>query len=757
MTTIPKNWIWTSLPYDDTKPNLCYFRRTFFLSQNPQQALCRLTADSRYCFFVNGKLICRGPRKGDEKIWFYDEIDLAPWLQKGENVFAAIVLRYPCEISKGNRSVFRMKVPAFAACGILENKTDRTEWQTDSNWKTRLFDSVQIHASYPDTNRLYIQENAHGIAEMQNWQLPGYDEKDWVPAIVYPKTLFPPAVSPAFLRPRPIPFLYETPRRFVTVFRIVQSKKSQTDWEAFLQKDTPLTIEAHSTEIVELIADRLTTGYLKLAVFGGLKSQIEILEAESYAKPSSNPHGPFKKDRLDWKTGELTGPVDNYEVGGYGTPSCPETYEPFWFRTFRFIRLKLTTFDTPLTICRFFYRETGYPLEIQTQVHTSDPTLADIWTISENSLRACMQETYVDCPFYEQLQYAMDSRVEILFTYTTSADDRLARQTIDDFARSQRADGLLNACYPTCKPNVIPQFSIYYILMLYDHMMYFGDASLIRTYLPTVERILNFFLDRIDSQGLVGKISDDCYWKFVDWADGWPVGVPPAAKLGALTMDSLMLCLGLLKAADLAQFLGRMNQATEYLSIAFRLQQSIRKYCTGRNGLLQDGPNVDQYSQHVQVFSVLTDTLTKEEASAAIRYTLKDPQITSCSVAMGYYLFRALEKTGLYDYTDTLWEKWRIMLANHLTTCQENDGDYVRSDCHAWGALALYELPSVSLGIRPAKPGFAAVRFSPVPGKLTYASGQMITPKGLIQASWKLEHGKIQKKIVLPEGLTVIE
>ena len=106
------------------------------------------------------------------------------------------------------------------------------------------------------------------------------------------------------------------------------------------------------------------------------------------------------------------------------------------------------------------YEETGYPLQVQTEVTTSDNTLADIWDISERTLRRCMHESYEDCPFYEQLQYIMDARQQILYTYAVSADDRLARKCLDDLKRSQRYDGLLNCCYPNCNPNVIPGFSV---------------------------------------------------------------------------------------------------------------------------------------------------------------------------------------------------------------------------------------------------------------------------------------------------------
>ncbi len=69
----------------------------------------------------------------------------------------------------------------------------------------------------------------------------------------------------------------------------------------------------------------------------------------------------------------------------------------------------------PLALRALNYEETGYPLEVKTAVETSDPSLSAIWDISLRTLRHCMHETYMDCPFYEQLQYTMDTRSEILY------------------------------------------------------------------------------------------------------------------------------------------------------------------------------------------------------------------------------------------------------------------------------------------------------------------------------------------------------
>ena len=120
--------------------------------------------------------------------------------------------------------------------------------------------------------------------------------------------------------------------------------------------------------------------------------------------------------------------------------------------------------------------------------------------------------------------------------------------------------------------------------------------------------------------------------------------------------------------------------------------------------------------------------------------------MAKCTVAMGYYLFRALEQTGLYARTDRCWDIWREMLRNNCTTCVEADTD-PRSECHAWGSLALYELPSVILGVRPGAPGYGKILVRPVPGYLTGASGQVVTPRGLIGVSWALRDGDVQTEI----------
>ena len=95
------------------------------------------------------------------------------------------------------------------------------------------------------------------------------------------------------------------------------------------------------------------------------------------------------------------------------------------------------------------------------------------------------------------------------------------------------------------------------------------------------------------------------------------------------------------------------------------------------------------------------------------------------------------------------------MVKMNLSTCVE-DGVTGRSDCHAWGSLALYEWPSVALGVRPAAPGCEAIRIHPVPGRLESASGEVITRRGPVRVAWrKREDGSLDLGYSAPEGVSV--
>ncbi|MCR5544990.1 MAG: hypothetical protein K6F30_00735 [Lachnospiraceae bacterium] len=758
------NWIWSRhySAEDKDTPTIMLFRKVVEINAKVEMALVKISADTRYKLYVNGEFEQFGPSRGDKQVWFYDEVNITDKLNEGKNCIAVIVLRYPEDYNKGNHGMIRTETPGLMMDGEIITSDERIDISSDTGYRCYKDTRTSFIREEERFAPLIIHESVNGDPLYRAWKMPEYDDRFWAEAYVYPKGMIHPAISPGNLYPRTIPFLYRTKKRIKDVSCIRRSIYTTEDWKDFLLGKKTLVIPPNTKEIVEIDAKEEMTGFIHAAFIGGQGAKVKFLYSEAYVQDGfEGPERiPVKKNRCDSKNGHLLGYADNYYLYGLGDEKRKENYNPFWFRTFRFIQILIETADEPLSFCEFDYEETGYPLEVKTKVSTSDIKMDKIWEISERTLRRCMHETYEDCPFYEQLQYIMDTRQQILYTYAISADDRLARKCIEDMRRAQRYDGLLNCSYPNCSTNVIPGFSIYYILMVYDHMMYFGDKKLVKECMPVIEEILQYFHTHLDERGLVantGGLLLDRFWSFIDWAKEWndTSGVPTAIRKGPITMESLLYVYGLQHAAKLSEYLGNNDSKNEFLDESIRVQEAILKYCTGANGMISDGPKVEEYSQHCQVFAVLTQTGMEKDRKNNLLRTIKDKNFTQCTVAMRFYLFRALEEIDCYDLSKDYWKPWLTMIENNCTTCVESEA-YARSECHGWGALALYELPSVTLGVRPAKPGFEEIEILPKYGYMEYASGKVITPKGEVTVSWNIRNGKETLTYSVPDGIKVI-
>ena len=772
------NWIWLPVwtPEDDDFARIVYFRKEFNIEEGrlPETYRLRISADSRYKLYINGQFVQEGPQKAtDLKEWFADYADIAPYLREGCNAAAVEVLRYPAPSPssmhpKSNDSLYRTEMPGLYVEDL--NNEAGANLSAGTGWRCRINRGIRIIGEDELPAPIHAQEDVTAASEYAGWKYSGYDDSSWENASERMLSDISLGDAPFNLVDRNVPLMHCEEKNFESVSAVrhadaeegvlsesIRNKISDA-YKDMLSGKSSITIPAHNSQIVEISAGAEECGYLIYSLAGGRNARIITLCSECYVYPQLR-GVPVKGDRADSVNGQLTGHRSFYKAAGYGSEDSPEIYEPFWFRTFRYIRLEIETADEPLTILGFRYRATGYPLEIQTECTASDPDFAGIWDISERTLRRCMHDTYMDCPFYEQLQYAMDTRSEALYTYAVSGDDRLARQAMEAFRRSQRPDGMINCDAPTVKCNVIPGFSIYYLLMVYDHMMYFGDRDLVKLHLPAIDQILAFFDRNLNENGIVSKIGGplfhEKYWSFADWTPEWndTVGAPAATDKGrgASTMESLQYLYGLQKAAELADFAGRKGLAEEYLGRADRLMAAIRSSCIGKftesdvQGLpmIQDGPGIDDYSVHCQVFGILTGLLSPEEGRIILDALIGRKGIAQASVSFSFYLFRALEMCGMYERTDKLWNIWRDMLRDNLTTCVENNTD-ARSDCHAWGSLILYELPSVILGVRPAAPGYEKISVAPVPGYLEHAEGTVFTPHGDIHVAWRRDESTPQ-------------
>jgi hypothetical protein len=365
--------------------------------------------------------------------------------------------------------------------------------------------------------------------------------------------------------------------------------------------------------------------------------------------------------------------------------------------------------------------------------------------------RLCAHETYMDCPYYEQLQYAGDARIQMLVSLYTAGDASLMRNGIALLNSTRNADGLMYSRAPSALVQYIPGFSLWWVGMVHDYQMYTEDAAFVRQMLPGVRAVLSYFAGFQKESGSLGRVP---FWTYADWVTAWPRGAAPDDETGSSAVFDLQLALAYDWAADLEKSVGNAGLAESYRAEATKLKAWVlHNDWDAARGLFADQPSHRTWSQHANTLAVLAHLTPRAQGRAILEKTIGDRTLAPVSIYYRAYLNAALREVGLGDrYVDML-EPWRQMLKNGLTTWAET-ADPARSDCHAWGASPNFELLRTVAGIDSMAPGFARVRVAPNLGKLNQIHARMPHPKGEIDVQLVRRDGKLTADVELPGGIT---
>ncbi|MGA2986604.1 MAG: hypothetical protein ABSG32_22615 [Terriglobia bacterium] len=164
----------------------------------------------------------------------------------------------------------------------------------------------------------------------------------------------------------------------------------------------------------------------------------------------------------------------------------------------------------PISRCSRWSRKAGSGPPRKAHKHSypwggAGPTLEKIWQAGGKTVRLCAHETYMDCQYYERLQYAEDIRIEAPISLYMTNDDRLVKNAIECFNASRTPEGLTLSRYLAFLPQYIVPFSLFWIDMMHDMGWYHGDADFLRSYLLNMRGVLSWFQPMLNSSGLVAK------------------------------------------------------------------------------------------------------------------------------------------------------------------------------------------------------------------------------------------------------------
>lgn len=156
------------------------YHKSFQVSEIPKEAVAKIAVDSKYWLLVNGELVVfegqlkRGPTPFDT---YYDEVNIAPYLKKGNNRIAILSWYFGKDGFSYNSS--------GKAAFIFECLTPDFELISDDSWKAIIHPSFG-YSDHPHPNFRLSESNIRFDARRGGFEFTGtnFNLQEWRPSKV---------------------------------------------------------------------------------------------------------------------------------------------------------------------------------------------------------------------------------------------------------------------------------------------------------------------------------------------------------------------------------------------------------------------------------------------------------------------------------------------------------------------------------------------------------------------------------------------
>jgi len=748
--TSDAQWIWPGASGDGPNQYVQFLQDVELTGTASQIAI---SADTNYAVWLNGSFVNFGQWRNHPNDKTYDVLDLSSHAKSGKNRLA-IVGYYQGE----NSSTYSKGAPGLAFAVCVDDKV------VASSGASTYMRPAPDYVSGPVpkvTGQLGYTFEHYGNRG-DNWLADSYEITDaWTASIA--ADMKPLASRP--VRPRPIAKLRledRLPMRITAqgVFERKDPKANPADavyTDALMVRDLPeiwdhaqsrLTAEAATSMSLKADALKDASGaYLVLDTDSEIAGLLD-LELEA-------PEG----TTIDIGYGEhLEDLRVRSRVGGrhfgvrHVTPAGHHNFlHPFLRLAGRYLQVHIIPpADAQNQTVYLKYaglRPTEYPVERLGKFESSDSLHNKIWEVSRRTLELCMHEHYEDCPWREQALYAMDARNQALAGYYTFGNYDFAKASIGLLGQAMnKEDGFLELCAPAKVGVNIPSFSLAWILMLDDYMLFSGDREFAKSQLPVARQIFETCTKQT-SGGLIGTPQGPRMWNFYEWAPGLDGGHVGGDKVKDEDRFEAPLNLFYVLALDAAARIAKetdedpapFEKAAAELRAAFAdtFWDANAKAMVTRVGT--DAP--PHYAELTQALAIIADVVPGAELPALRERLASDNNgFVPCTISHTLYKFEAL-LTDKDRYAkrvfDLIERDWGYMLSQGATSFWETiDGASAFSDagslCHGWSGVLAWFYGAYVLGVKPITPGFENYETKPVTGVFPETKGTVPTPKGLI-------------------------
>lgn len=742
------------------------FRKTFTLNSLPARAPARLTADSRYALYVNGRELGRGPIRSQFRRLHYDLYDLAPYLTAGENVIAIYVKYY------GQEKAFWMPaVPnrTLGKTGILVFEADlgAAGWLvSDGAWRARRASAWDHQAT--DERDVALEGVPVEIFDARQfpagWKAAGFDDRAWGQAQVVHAMMSglyrsqPPTHPYGPLYPRPIGALGGELRRPATlqvetlpelIIDPTASPMDRIDQALGLPRlgepqaqalPVQLEVPAGGGVWVKIDMGRIVSGFVQFSLRCAPGAQLDL----SYMEEPIRVGTQFGRMRAGTRY------IARGEADDFGL---------FDTNGFRYAYVLVHSAPGSVVLDDFRVQEYLHPWQAPASFTCSDPRLEQIFQAGLRTVQLCSPDALVDCPTREQRAWTGDGVVHQMVHLATNGDWRLAKRYVE-LGNSPRNDGILPmftvSLLELMGSFTLPDWSLHWLHGAHNWYRYSGDREAALAWLPAAARVLRWYAPYQTSAGVLKDVPE---WNLVDWSS---VSTTDTSSL--LTAEWAR---GLREFAELAGWLGETGSQAWAEERYAQAKAGFEIFWDEARGAYIDHltrgvpqPEMSQLAGALAIVSGLApqerwgriiDTITDEwrlvvrswsgggQSEAKFEeqqrgiYTIDwdvHNEIVISEPFMSYVVHDAVALAGRADRLPDLYLRWGEFLQDGYDTLGENWG--AGTHAHGWSSTPTRDMLVYTLGVTPAEPGFTRARIAPRLGRLEWASGKVPTPYGAL-------------------------
>lgn len=703
-----------------------YYRKKFIVnSQQPVRAVVYVSAVHDYEFFMNGKLVGKGPGYHYPQYQFYKAYDITSLINKDSgNVFACLTHWYGGGQGRPKSS------RGFLLKAVLEyDDGSKTVIGTDSTWKQKQVEAFVTGQPQRNGEGIGFIDRIDSRKVINNWNSIAFDDASWNNSIeigAQPISPWNGLLQPNFC-------------------------------ELVEQKIVPESIKVVGNGSYVIDLGKVYAGIPNINFEGGNEGDLVTILG-GYTLTDDG--------KVSTETNQRTDMSYSFILNG-----DIAAFKPMIYLGMRYIQVD----NSPCTLTKdnvaFITRHFELDPAVSSFISSSN-MLNQVYELMKHSVVVGTQESFVDTPTREKGGFLGDS-----WSIGTSAmhamnDGVMNLQVLNQFLCSQEQywpDGRMNAVYPNVDgKRDIPDYTQMFLFYVWDYYMQTGNKEFLKKNFDRIQKVASYVENYINSKtGLIHNLAGGkgpYEYGIIDWPEVMRYGYD--MKVESRTVIDVYAYLNFQIMAKIAAEIDVEDIEKRFAKLASEMKRAINAQLINNQGIYIDGLNKDftpslHASQHANILTYSAGIVPDEYKTSVIN-KIKDDKMSVGMVTLKWLpqaLGEANEGEHLFElYTNTSWDGWAKTVALGGTTTWEawDANESGESMSHPWGAVGLIGMHQYILGVKALEPQYEKIQVKPLwfGDKLNFVEGTIPTCRGSISIGWEKTDKSYTLKLVVPNNIT---